>query len=106
MIDFDKIPEKEMPGFKGGEGSVNARIFDDGSTKIMKMRLEPGCSIGTHTHDGNAEVIFVLSGKGTHVADGAEEVALPGCALYCAQGHTHTLKNTGSEPLTFYSVVR
>lgn len=105
-IDFEKIEEKAIPNFKGGEGCVNARIFDDGDAKIMKMRLEPGSSIGTHTHEGNAEVIFILSGNGTHVADGQEEVAKPGMALYCPQGHTHTLRNTGSEPLVFYAVVK
>ncbi len=105
IIDFDKIQEKEIPQFKGGDGCVDARIFDDGSAKIMKMRLEPGSSIGTHTHEGNAEVIFILSGKGTHIADGAQEEALPGNALYCPKGHTHTLRNTGTEPLVFYAVV-
>lgn len=105
-IDFEKIPEQALPAFKGGEGCVNARIFDDGTAKIMKMRLEPGSSIGEHTHVGNSEVIFILSGEGTHVADGHQEAARPGMALYCPEGHTHCLKNTGSEPLTFYAVVK
>ena len=48
---------------------------------------------------------YVLSGTGTMLCDGVEESLTPGMCHYCAQGHTHKLMNTGTEPLTVFAVV-
>ena len=65
-VEFGAIEETAIPGFKGGEGVTHARMFADGRNRIMRGRLEPGCSIGLHTHEGSCEMIFVLSGEGIH----------------------------------------
>ena len=57
-IDFDKMDLSVIPNFKGGEKELHARMFFDGSNRIMKARLIPGASIGMHTHEGTSEVIF------------------------------------------------
>ena len=54
---------------------------------------------------GNSETIYVLSGAGTMLCDGVEEPLTPGVCHYCAEGHTHKLMNTGTEPLTVFAVV-
>lgn len=104
-INFEEIQEKTIPHFKDGNKEVNARIVDDGKAKIMKMRLEPGASIGLHSHTENAEVIFIISGTGTAITDGVSEKVSAGEAVYCPKGHSHTLINDGSAPLTFNAVV-
>ena len=71
----------------------------------MKLVLAPGAFLGEHTHVGNSETIYVLSGAGTMLCDGAEEPLTPGVCHYCAEGHTHKLMNTGTEPLTVFAVV-
>ena len=48
-------------------------MFDDGDTKIMRGRLESGASIGLHTHEGNCEIIYILSGNGKVKYDDTEE---------------------------------
>ena len=50
IINFDKIEEKSIEGFKGGKGTLLTRMADDGNVKIMRNVLKPGSSIGTHTH--------------------------------------------------------
>ena len=50
IIDFPNIPEQRLPNFKGGEKEYIARMFFDGQNRIMYGRLEPGASIGLHTH--------------------------------------------------------
>lgn len=105
LIDFEKIPEKAIPNFKGGEKEFRVRMFDDGDNKIMKGRLVPGASIGLHTHDGNCEIVFVLSGKGKMLCDGVFETLSAGSCTYCPNGHEHSLINDGSEDLVFYAVV-
>lgn len=105
IIDFNTLKEESIPQFKGGDLEFNVKSFSDGQVKIMKGRLDPGASIGVHTHTDNSEVIFVLSGQGTDICDGKEEHLTAGMCHYCPKGSTHTLRNTGNEPLVFYAVV-
>lgn len=104
-IDFGKIEEKPLEKFKGGMRHMDARIFDDGSVKIMKNRLQPGATIGKHTHADSCEAIFVLSGYGKAITDGAEEALAPGDCTYCPKGSEHELINTGDEDFCFYAIV-
>lgn len=105
MINFDKLSETVIPNFYGGEGETVARMFVDESNKIMKGKLAPACSIGTHCHETSSEVIFILSGKGKAILDGEEEILSAGSCHYCKKGQTHTLINIGEDDLTFYAVV-
>lgn len=105
MIDFNTMAETPMHNFKGGEGDTMARMYTDDLNRIMKSRLEPGCSIGLHTHDTSSEIIFILSGTGTAILDGREELLPPVTCHYCKKGQEHTLMNKGAEDLIFYAVV-
>ena len=104
-IDFSKLQDNVLPQFKGGEGAYIMRHYTDDKVKIMFGRLEPGSSIGLHRHELNSEVMYILSGQATYVYEGQEEVVMPGEVHYCPQGKEHTLKNKGTEDLTFFAVV-
>lgn len=104
-IDFNSIEERSIPNFKGGEKALAARMFTDGNGKIMKVRLEPGASIGTHTHDDSSEVILILSGCGHAVYDGGRIDLRAGDVHYCPKGHTHCLVCDGPGDLEFFAVV-
>ena len=73
-VEFGAIEETAIPGFKGGEGVTHARMFADGRNRIMRGRLEPGCSIGLHTHEGSSEIVYVLSGTGRPCTAAARSV--------------------------------
>ena len=111
LISFDEIAERENPHFKGGEKSFFARMFADENVKIMKGRLEPGASIGLHTHEGNSEIVYVLGGTGKMLykaepfRDAVSEPLSEGSCTYCPMGHAHSLINDGDEDLTFLAVV-
>ena len=104
-LDFNAIPEQVIPHFKGGEKEIAARMFWDGSTRIMRARLDPGATIGLHRHEDNREIIYVLSGHGTAMCDGVPEPLGPGDCHFCPEGHEHQLVNDGAEPLVFLAVV-
>ena len=105
IVDFNAMEQNELPNFKGGEGVFYLRAFDDGKNRIMKGRLEPGASIGIHTHKGNCEIIYILSGMG-HVLFEDKSLPLgPGSCHYCPEGFSHSLINDGDEELTFFAVV-
>ena len=56
--------------FKGGKGELCTRNCIDGKCKIMKSCLRPGASSGLHTHEGNCEIVYIISGTATFYYDG------------------------------------
>lgn len=104
-IKFTDIEEAAYPAFKGGEKELNARMYFDGTNRIMKGRLVPGASIGMHTHDAGSEIILVTEGRGCVIYDG-ERIALEtGDVHYCPKGHTHSLVNDSDADMKFFAVV-
>lgn len=104
-LDFQAMEEQILQNFYGGEKEVHARMHVDGLGRIMLGRLEPGASIGLHTHEAGSEVVYVLSGRGKALYDGGEERLGPSDCHYCPKGHSHSLINDGTEDLTFFAVV-
>ncbi|MCQ2139563.1 MAG: cupin domain-containing protein [Bacteroidales bacterium] len=104
-IGFDVIEESIIPNFKGGEKSYAAKMFFDGTNRIMKGRLIPGASIGLHTHEDSSEFMFFTAGKGYVIYDGERIELKAGDTHYCPKGHNHTLINDGDEDLCFDAVV-
>lgn len=104
-IDFEMIEEKRVPEFKGGTGAARLRIYEDETVKVIRGCLEKDSSIGMHTHEGDSETVYILEGTGKMICDGAEEPLSAGSCSYCAEGHTHSLVNTGEAPLHFLGVL-
>lgn len=105
VIDFNAMEEKRMPEFKGGVGELIARMHVDENGKIMCGKLEPGSTIGLHTHDTSSEIIYILSGKADYIYDDTTESVSAGGCHYCPKGHTHSMINNGPEDLIFLAVV-
>ena len=104
-LDFDRMPSLVQPRFKGGQGEAETRIFQDGMGKILRLTLGPGSSIGLHTHTDSCEGMYFLSGTGVCLDDGVEAAVYPGLCHYCPQGHSHSVVNTGTEPLVILGIV-
>jgi len=105
IFDFDAMETQLLPHFKDGEGALAAEMFADEHNRILRGRLVPGASVGLHTHTGSSEIIYVLSGEGKVLYDGAEERVRAGLCHYCPEGHTHTLINDSVADLLFFAVV-
>lgn len=105
ILQFDAIEEQVIPNFKGGEKQFKTRMYADGACKIMRASLEPGASIGVHTHETDSEVIFMLKGTGVVSCDGEKEILHAGSCHYCPKGHGHSLRNESDETIEFYAVV-
>lgn len=104
-IDFNNIEESVLPNFKGGEKSFAAKMFFDGSNRIMMGRLVPGASIGLHTHVDSSEIMFITKGQGYVLYDGERIDLKAGDVHYCPKGHSHTLINSSDADLEFSAVV-
>ena len=105
ILKMQDMLEIENPNFKGGEKDFFVRSYTDGINKIMKGRLEPGASIGTHTHYHDSEIIYFLEGEGHVICDGEKQPVVSGECHYCPKGHEHSLINTGDKDLIFFAVV-
>ena len=105
ILDLMNQPEQAMPNFKGGEGIAWVRMFFDGQNRILMGRIQPGCSIGMHTHETNSEIMHVLSGTARVIIDGRVEIVSAGQTHYCPKGHTHMTMCEGAEDLVILAVV-
>ena len=104
-IDFKNMEEKRIPGFKGGEGEFLPKMIVDELNKIIYGRLEPGSSIGYHTHETDSEIIYILEGNGKCLYDDGEERLTAGDCHYCPKGHAHSLINDSLSDFIFFAVV-
>ncbi len=119
IIDFQNMEEKPVECFKGGIGITNLRKFENELGKIILGRLEPGATIGLHTHETNSEAIYIVSGTADFIYDPDTESASDGAAdatvkyetvtagscHYCPKGHTHSMVNNSSEDIVFFAVI-
>ena len=105
ILDLMEIPEKAMPNFKGGEGMAWVRMFNDDLNRILMLRIQPGCSIGLHTHETNSEIMHILSGTARVVMDGQIEYVYAGQTHYCPKGHSHMTEPYGMQELVLLAVV-
>lgn len=105
LIKFDELKDTVLEHFKGGDGTLISKMFIDANGKIMKACLLPHSSVGLHIHEGNSEIIFILSGVGKVLYDGEYIPLQPGDCHYCPMGHEHSLINDTDEELTFYAIV-
>ena len=105
VIDFTVMEKAVLHEFKGGNKDLVAQMHTDELGKIMRGMLEPGASIGMHTHETSSEIIYILSGKASILYDdGVEEVDAGNCH-YCPKGHSHSMRNLSDEDLVFFAVV-
>lgn len=105
LIDFNSIQKKVIPNMRGGEKEAAMRIYADDWCKIIQGKLIPGASIGLHTHENDSETIYILSGTGKVLCDGAYEPLSAGSCHYCPKGHEHSLINDSEEDLCFFALV-
>ena len=83
IIDFEKVQEKVLEHFNGGEKALIAKMSVDEKNKILYGKLESGATIGLHTHDTSSEIIYILEGTGKVLYDGKYEEVKKGVCHYC-----------------------
>ena len=69
------------------------------------IHLKPGEEVKYHTHEGESETYFFLSGKGIYNDNGNDVEAVSGMVALTSSGEGHSLKNTGNEMLVFIALI-
>ena len=74
----------------------DVKNFVAGTTEI-----HPGSQLPEHAHEEAEEIMFFISGKGEAVLDGDVRLVSAADFFSAPAGRTHTVRNTGEEPLFF-----
>ena len=61
------------------------------------VRVEAGCEIGGHVHEGSVELHEVLCGQGTCEMEGRETAYAPGVCLVVPRGAAHRVTAHGGD---------
>jgi len=101
----DVIPEI-AEGVRGGNGSVSAHklldLFPGSAIKSVGIvRLEPGASVGEHSHQNEEDFYYCISGTGVVVDNGVEHPFTPGTLQITRSGESQAIRNTGETELVF-----
>ena len=95
---------------RGGEGSTEfVHLVECENEKNIRMlaelTLQPGCSIGTHSHEAETEYYIILAGSGTVNDNGTDTQVQAGDAIVTGGGGSHSISNTGAGPLVFHAII-
>ena len=66
--------------------------------------MDPGGGAPEHIHDREQEAMYFYEGTGIATIDGVEHAIEPDSVMLAAAGVRHSIKNTGSGPLSFVFV--
>lgn len=97
--------------FLGGTGLLtNTHFLDNenacGTGRLFaKSILTPGSSIGYHTHNGDFETYYILSGKALVSDNGREYILEQGDTILCNNGESHSIKNIGNSNLEYIALI-
>lgn len=81
-----------------------AALYDHGRL-FAHVTLEPGCSIGYHTHTGETEFYYILKGEGVFSDNGTEVTVYPGDICATGYGEGHGMENRGTETLEMIALI-
>lgn len=71
----------------------------------VRHTLEPGVSIGQHTHEGEMETMVIVSGNAEHTINGEVQELKAGDIIAAKPGDTHGIVNNGEESLVLIAQV-
>ena len=109
-VKSQRNPEELINPF-GGKGKLTLDYLLDSTCcpESVNMHaiatLEPGSVIGNHTHTGESECYYIISGKAEYNDDGYFRQLSAGDVTFTADGHSHSIKNIGSDNLVFVALI-
>ena len=95
-----------------GDGTVQLTHFITGPEELndkgrlfAKITLNPGCSIGYHVHEGDAELFYILKGTAEYNDGGEIRTVTAGDVTICPTGTGHGIANKTDEVVELVAVI-
>ncbi|MCQ2508081.1 MAG: cupin domain-containing protein [Dorea sp.] len=107
----EELRVRNAAGLQGGKGDLifTDILLPDEALNVgrlfSKLVVPQGSSVGYHTHKGDFEFYYVLSGEATVVDNGEEVTLYPGDMNLCREGDGHSLENRAEEDLVVLAVI-
>jgi mannose-6-phosphate isomerase-like protein (cupin superfamily) len=97
-------------GIRNGKGPARSADYlrpGDlaGVMSAGRTELEPGSSVGEHTHADSDELYLIVEGHGTGVLNGVRFPVAAGDLFVLKAGGSHGLENTSDAPLAFFGLL-
>ncbi len=108
---YEELTTDIRPQLKDGIGDTTILNITDTSGLNDKgrlysiMSLEPGSSIGKHTHINEREIYHILEGTGLIYDNGTDVIVKPGDVHITYSNEVHGISNIGSTPLKFIALI-
>jgi len=97
---------------RDGNGTVKITNFiaepselNEKGRMFSRITLNPGCSIGYHVHDKDAELFYILRGTGVYSDNGELRMVSAGDVTICRNGEGHSIANETDEVLELIAVI-
>ena len=97
---------------RDGDGTVQLTSFIAGPEDLnnkgrlfSKITLKPGCSIGFHTHDTDAELFYIMKGTAEYNDNGTLVTVSAGDVTICPTGAGHGIANHTEETVELVAVI-
>lgn len=72
---------------------------------FARVVVPPKAEVPYHTHTGNGEAYYFLTGEGEYSDNGAVRKVKPGDVTWTPDGSSHGVVNTGDGELTFMALI-
>ena len=95
----------------GGKGEVHIKHLTDkeglyGHGRLFAhVTIDPGNSIGFHTHNHETEFYYIIKGEGVFNDNGEEKIVRAGDICATGYGEVHGIENKGSEDLEMIALI-
>jgi mannose-6-phosphate isomerase-like protein (cupin superfamily) len=95
---------------RDGDGSVLLHHIAQGESLpancrlLARITLQPGSSIGEHTHTNEAEIYYILSGH-AEMSDNGSAIRLEPGDTCVTSNASHSIRCAGNEPLEFRATI-
>jgi mannose-6-phosphate isomerase-like protein (cupin superfamily) len=109
-----KASDREVeirPNMKGGKGEVKLlhsfadKELESPARLCAEINIEPGNSIGVHTHENEEEIFYIIEGTAKANDNGEDVILTSGDSLLTGGGRCHGIENIGNDTLRLVAVV-
>ena len=100
-------PQREMiftrhPTFDNVMSAMFITGKESNIASVCLIEIAPGSETPVHTHEEQADSIFVVQGHGETYVNGSWQSIEPGDYLFIPAQGQHGTRNTGTEPLRLF----
>jgi len=102
---------QQNENMRGGEGTVVIKhlltpeeLYEKGRLYAVLV-LEPGCSVGSHIHEGEMESYYIVKGEAEVSDNGNLQTVSAGDSVLTRNGEEHSIKNIGTDTLEVMALI-